>query len=353
MMNVGTRTYAELHLHLGGAVLPRILYSYIQKSKENRVYPERVELATRYLRQFPTYEKWERRLSRPSATLTQYLEKHKLVEPLQTIDSIGYMVNRLLRGCYVFENMAYLELRYNPYFRIPKSVPITEVRTRMAEIVSTVNAAANATFREFPIVFAQILCMDSRLPMEINNEIVALAAEMGSEVCAVDIAGPDEAYRENEADLLTCLKLAKEKHALRTTCHLFETQEGCFPSFLPYCDRIGHGIQIPLRFPKLLPQIAQRKQCLEVCPTSYFRTGTMKSYNELKPVFQYCLDLGVDIAICTDNSAFHGVRLPTEFERLLTNKVIDFQQMEACREAAFKHAFRWPGVVERRRDVLV
>jgi adenosine deaminase len=127
------------------------------------------------------------------------------------------------------------------------------------------------------------------------------------------------------------------------TGHAFENQEGCFPKVLDYLDRIGHGIQIPLRSPKLLTKVAQRGQCLEVCPTSYFRTGTIKSYAELAPVFNHCFDMGIDIAVCTDNSALHGVRLPLEFERLLTHGIIDFKKMEACRAAAFRHAFRWPG----------
>ena len=349
MAVLGPRQYAELHLHLGGAVLPRILYSYIQKTKADRIHPERAELSSAYLKKYSTYEKWERRMTRSSDTLSKYLETHKLVEPLQTIDSVGYMVNRLLRGCYVFENMAYLELRYNPYFRIPRGTPASEIRSRMGEIVETIAAAAAATHKEFPIVLTQILCMDSRLPKEVNREIVELAAEMKDHVCAVDLAGPDEAYRDNHDDLLANIRYAKEQKELNVTVHCFETPDGLYPEFLPYCDRIGHGIQIPLRMPKLLPEIARRKQCLEVCPTTYFRPGTIQSYSELKPVFQYCFDLGVDIAICTDNSAFHGVRLPVEFERLLTHKVIDFRQMEACRENAFKHAFRWPGFQSRRR----
>lgn len=349
-MAPGPRLYAELHLHLGGAVLPRILYSFLQRSKANKANAEASELAASYLRRYPTFEKFERRLTRPSDTLSKYLEAHKIVEPLQTMDSIAYFVNRLLRGCYVFENLAYLELRYNPYFRIARNTPESEIRSHMAEIVYTVSAAAAAAHREFPIVLTQILCMDSRLPDSINREIVEVACEMSKEVCAVDLAGPDEAYRENEQGLIGLLKLAKER-GLKTTAHLYETVDGCFPDMLDYVDRIGHGIQIPLRSPKLLSRVARRKQCLEVCPTTYFRTGTIKSYSELKPVFQYCFDMGIDIAICTDNSAFHGVRLPLEFERLLTNKVIDFRQMEHCREAAFRHAFRWPGTIDVRKNV--
>ena len=51
---------------------------------------------------------------------------------------------------------------------------------------------------------------------------------------------------------------------------------------------------------------------------------------------------GVDIAICTDNAGLHNVRLPWEYENLLTQDVIDFDQLIRCQDAAFRHAFAWP-----------
>ena len=64
--------------------------------------------------------------------------------------------------------------------------------------------------------------------------------------------------------------------------------------------RIGHGIQIPLRHPQLLRQVAAQGQCLEVCPTTYLKTGTLDEIHALKVVFDRCFEAGVDIAICTD-----------------------------------------------------
>ena len=60
---------------------------------------------------------------------------------------------------------------------------------------------------------------------------------------------------------------------------------------------------------------------------------------QLKLVFDRCFDAGVDIAICTDNAGLHNVRLPFEFENLLTLDIIGFDELEACQEAAFHHAF--------------
>ena len=68
----------------------------------------------------------------------------------------------------------------------------------------------------------------------------------------------------------------------------------------------------------------------------------MDNIEELGLVFDRCFEAGVDIAICTDNAGLHNVRLPFEYENLLTLDVIDFRQLQACQEAAFRHAFAWP-----------
>jgi adenosine deaminase len=129
---------------------------------------------------------------------------------------------------------------------------------------------------------------------------------------------------------------------LKTTGHLYETVDGCYPELLPYLMRIGHGIQIPLKYPELLADVARLGQCLEVCPTTYLKTGTLQDLSQLKLVFDRCFEAGVDIAICTDNAGLHNMRLPFEYENLLTHDIIDFQQLQSCQDAAFRHAFAWP-----------
>ena len=106
--------------------------------------------------------------------------------------------------------------------------------------------------------------------------------------------------------------------------------------------RIGNGIQLPLQYPELLKDVAAQNQCLEVCPTTYLKTGTLESIHQLKVVFDRCFDAGVDIAICTDNAGLHNVRLPFEYENLLTHNIIGFDQLQECQAASFRHAFAWP-----------
>ncbi len=319
--------HAELHRHLGGSVVPRVLWRYFQRSN--------AELTDR----FPDYGEFEDFYTRPRNTLDEYLELHTLVESVQTAEALPYFIYRLMRGAYVFENLAYLELRYTPYLRTPEHLPQTARIDLMAQIVEIVGKASR--LNEYPIVTSQILCMHSRLPYAVNRAIVELAAQQRDYVCAIDVAGGDGHYGERMDEFVELYAYARSL-GLNTTGHLYETPEGCHPQLLPYLMRIGHGIQIPLRHPELLPQLAERQQCLEVCPTTYLKTGTLTDLHELKVVFDRCFDAGVDIAICTDNAGLHNVRLPFEYETLLTHDIIDFEQLQACQEAAFRHAFAWP-----------
>lgn len=319
--------YAELHRHLGGSVVPRILWRYFQRKNP--------DLAV----QFPEYPEFEEFYTRPRNTLDEYLELHTLVESVQTAETLPYFIYRLIRGAYIFENLAYLELRYTPYLRTSEHLSQSERIDQMTQIVEIVGEASRVN--EYPIVTSQILCMHSRLPYEVNRAIVDLAAANQEYVCAVDLAGGDTHVGERLGEFVGLYKYARSL-GLKTTGHLYETPDGCYPELLPYLMRIGHGIQIPLKHPELLSEVAKQQQCLEVCPTTYLKTGTLDDMRQLKLVFDRCFDAGVDIAICTDNAGLHNVRLPFEYENLLTQDIIDFEQLQACQDAAFEHAFAWP-----------
>jgi adenosine deaminase len=288
---------------------------------------------------FPIYPEFEEFYTRPRETLDEYLELHTLVEGVQTAEALPYFIYRLMRGAYIFENLAYLELRYTPYLRTPSALSQSDRIDAMRAIVEIVGKASR--LNEYPIVTSQILCMHSRLPYEVNRAIVDLAAQSREYVCAIDVAGGDNHYGERLEEFVELFAYARSL-GLNTTGHLYETRDGCYADLLPYLMRIGHGIQIPLHYPHLLPQVAEAGQCLEVCPTTYLKTGTLTAIDQLKRVFDRCFDAGVDIAICTDNAGLHDVRLPFEYENLLTHDIIGFQELQACQDAAFRHAFAWP-----------
>lgn len=326
-----TGIFAELHLHLGGAIVPHILYVRLQRDR----HP--------LLNRFPTPERFEKFFARKRRNLREYLKMHELVETIQqpADPTLYYFVTRLVRGAYLFENLGYMELRHTPYLRTDRHLPQARRIDQMRAVVEVVAAAATAQ-KQYPLEGSQILCMHSLLPYEVNKAIVDLAADMRRNVCGVDLAGPDAAYRPRLPEFVRLFKYARSR-GLKTTAHVFETADGTYPELLPYLDRIGHGIQIPLRHPHLLKSVARRGQCLEVCPTTYLRTGTLRDYGELRDVFVRCRDAGVPIALCTDNGGLHGVRLPFEYENLMVHDVIGFEQMRECQANSFKYAFAWRG----------
>jgi adenosine deaminase len=319
--------HAELHRHLGGSVVPRVLWRYFQRYDPT--------LANR----FPDYPPFADFYTRERNSLDEYLELHTLVESVQTAQTLPYFIYRLIRGAYIFENLAYLELRYTPYYRTSAELSQSDRIAQMRDIVKIVGKATQVS--EYPIVTSQILCMHSRLPYAVNKAIIDLAADHPEQVCGIDLAGGDSHYAARLEEFVGLYQYARDL-GLKTTGHLYETPDGCYPDLLPYLLRIGHGIQIPLKYPELLGEIAARGQCLEVCPTTYLKTGTLEDIKQLKTVFERCFAAGVDIAICTDNAGLHDMRLPFEYENLLTQDIIDFQQLQKCQEASFRHAFAWP-----------
>ncbi|MDX2239544.1 MAG: adenosine deaminase [Leptolyngbyaceae cyanobacterium bins.302] len=319
--------YAELHRHLGGSVVPRVLWRYLQRNESNLI------------QRFADYAEFEDFYTRPRNTLDEYLELHTLVESVQTAEALPYFVYRLVRGAYIFENLAYLELRYTPYLRTPEHLTQAQRIEAMHEIVEIVGKASQ--IQDYPIVTSQILCMHSKLPYEVNRAIVELAAQRREYVCAIDVAGGDNHYGARLEEFVELYAYARSL-GLNTTGHLYETRDGCHAELLPYLMRIGHGIQIPIHYPHLLKEVADRGQCLEICPTTYLKTGTLDELSQLKLVFDRCFEAGVDIAICTDNAGLHNVRLPFEYENLLTYDIIGFEALQACQDAAFRHAFAWP-----------
>ncbi|HEY9677890.1 MAG TPA: hypothetical protein V6C76_07760 [Drouetiella sp.] len=322
--------YADLHRHLGGALHPRIIYKFLQR-KDHQC-----------LNYFPDYEGFYNWFTRPCRSLEEFVKIHTLVEELQSLEHLPYFCLRLCRGAYTFENLQYLELRYNPYFRTDHSLSEEKRIGQMNEIVSVITA--NVRPADYPIVVKQILCLDRRLPLRLNEAILKVAQDNIGPVVGVDLAGPEI---NNDLWEEWVQLMAKARAAgLKTTSHLGETGiENVHPQYFTVLDRIGHGIHIPIVRPDMLPELARRSITLEVCPTSYRQTGVLSNFSELRTVFTRCKEAGVAIAVCTDNPGRNPspCTLPGEYERLIDHDVIDFSELKSLQNEAFRSAFGFVG----------
>jgi adenosine deaminase len=110
--------YADLHRHVGGAVHPKVLYGYLAtRGPDAGATPTEREVIRGLLGRFPTYTALKEHFATRRPTLDDYLELHKLVEPLQTPATMGYFLYRIVRGARIFEQTSLLELRFTPYLR--------------------------------------------------------------------------------------------------------------------------------------------------------------------------------------------------------------------------------------------
>ena len=335
------KPYAELHLHFGGSISPRMIWHKVTLDDNSK------ELSD----QFEDFYAFQNFFDQKRINLDDYLKMHKLVEPLQTLDRLEYFIHRLMKGAYEFENLSYIEIRHCPYGRTDKTKNekerISEMRVIVLKMDEYINKYSGFGEGQYPIIIRQILCMHSQLPTytpNVNSAILDLAIEMNELgiVHGIDIAGGEKNYSIRYDEILNNFKRAKDQK-LRTTAHIFETEDtpDRMLELIQYLDRIGHGIQIPLKYPSYLKYLKERKICLEVCPTTYFKCGTFKDYSDknFKRIFTACETAEVDLVIGTDNSGMHNVRLQTEFENLLLHEIIKYEQLNSFRQNAFEHAF--------------
>jgi len=318
--------YADLHRHLGGAIHPRIIYKFLQKQDHQ------------ILNYFPDYEGFYNWFTRPCRSLEEFVKIHTLVEELQSLEHLPYFCLRLCRGAYTFENLQYMELRYNPYFRTDHHLSVSKRIEQMKLILEVITE--NLCLADYPIIIKQILCLDRRLPEHINEAILKVAADNIGQVVGIDLAGPE--IEPEKWEVWVKLMSKARSHGLKTTAHLGETGiDNVHQQFFAVLDRIGHGIHIPLLKPELLDDLSRRQITLEVCPTSYRQTGVLKELSELRTVFSRCREFGVPIAVCTDNPGRNPApcTLPGEYERLIDNDVIDFSELKKIQNESFRAAF--------------
>ncbi|MBK6428705.1 MAG: adenosine deaminase [Blastocatellia bacterium] len=330
--------FADLHRHLGGAVHPKVLFGYLQSDGPDAgVTPPERETIRQLLERFPTYPDLKRHFATRQPTLVDYLELHKLVEPLQTPGAMGYFIYRIIRGARIFEQTSLLELRFSPYLRTDPNLDVADRMLAMEAVLEAIAAATKVP--AYAVDVRLLLCLHTALPDEINDATLDLALRRRDLVRGIDVAGPERPLGERLDHFLGIYRRAADAY-LPATAHLGESSpEFIHPEFFPYLRRIGHGVQIALHRPELLSELRERGICIELCPSTYVQTGTFADLGPVREVTKRLDDAGVDYCLGTDNPAFNGRYLQAEHEIALDNDLIDFRGLVRCQRNAFKHAF--------------
>jgi adenosine deaminase len=330
--------FADLHRHLGGAVHPKVLYGYlVQEGPDGGATGRERDTIRRLLERYPTYPDLRHHFATRMPTLVDYLDLHKLVEPLQTPSALGYFLYRIVRGARIFEQTSLLELRFSPYLRTD---PALETSARIAAMEDVLEAIAAASqVADYAVDVRIVLCLHTILSDEINSATLDLALKRRDIVRGIDVAGPEQPLGQRLDAFLALYRRAAEAF-MPATAHLGETSpDYIHPELFPFLRRIGHGVQIPLHRPEMLADLRRRGICFELCPSTYVQTGTFSSLEPVKAVTSRLDAEGIDYCLCTDNPAFNGRYLQAEHEAALDNDLIDFSGLVRCQRNAFKHAF--------------
>src|SRR6185369_18071512 len=195
-----------------------------------------------------------------------------------------------------------------------------EPEARVAAMDAVLEAIAAASkVPAYAVDVRFVLCLHTMLTDEVNRATLELALRRRDIVRGIDVAGPEQPLGERLDFFLSLYRAASEAY-LPATAHLGETSpEHIHPELFPYLRRIGHGVQIPLHRPELLPELRERGICFELCPSTYLQTGTFTTLEPVREVTRRLDAADVDYCLCTDNPAFNGRYLQGEHEVALDN----------------------------------
>ncbi|MCA9557979.1 MAG: adenosine deaminase family protein [Myxococcales bacterium] len=196
------------------------------------------------------------------------------------------------------EGVEHLEIRFAPQLH------------RGAKIEAIVDAALEGVDGRASL----ILCGLYGEPPALLERLVEVATPRPG-VVGLDLAGgPTPTQSWSLEDYAPAFTRARDRGLGRTV----HAGEGRPPAEIRvavealHAQRIGHGTSL-LDDPAVLDLVLRRGVTIEACPTSNLHTGVI-ARADAHPLPRW-LDLGVRVALCTDNTLLSAVDLPTERAR--------------------------------------
>lgn len=318
---------AELHVHIGAAIEPSILYS-MAHSQGIRLpvsgYWSFVELVTADPRRVTTHD--------------GYLALFHWTELIQSSPSaMATCVESVIGGGFRHANIDLVELRFCPAKRN---------RGRELDLDHIILAALHGMQRallEYPEVRAGlILSADRTLLPEVNIAIVRKAIryrDMG--IVGVDLAGPNAVAFGGVRALERVFAEARDA-GLGLTFHTGETPDSddeiaeVLERIHP--DRIGHGVRAAWS-PAILERIQRDGVVLELCPTSNLRTHALAGLDDLRFVIEQLDRFEIAYTLNTDGPEFLVTDLPAERALMRNAGILDDDGLDRCDRIARQASF--------------
>jgi adenosine deaminase len=287
------RELIDLHIHVGGAVAPHVLWSLAHSEGfklPTKNYFEFVEMIT----------------ARPDnvRNLDDYLRiMHTWTEKIQSSPmaierSVYEVIGKEYRGSRVTQ----IELRFNPMKRNLDST------LDLDHIIHAALRGMDRAVLEYGVKAGLIFCLAREFDHRLNSIILEKAIKYRLRgVVGIDLAGTETRAIELDGTQVAAYEdlFARARAAgLKTTVHTGETVGTGAEGVIAVVDRlrphrIGHGIRAAYD-ESAMRLLKEQDVVLELCPTSNLQTRAVSGVEELRHIVQTFLDRGVKVTLNTD-----------------------------------------------------
>ncbi|HJZ85860.1 MAG TPA: adenosine deaminase [Polyangia bacterium] len=322
---------ADLHIHVGGAVAPHILWSIAHEHGFKlpvKTYWEFRELVTAH----PTRVK----------SLDDYLHiLHQWTEKIQSSPhAIERSVYEIIGKEYRASRVSLIELRFNPMKRNLGG------ERDLDHIIHAALRGLDRACLEYGVRAGLIFCLAREFPLEHNEILLKKAIRYrGRGVVGIDLAGPEKHTLElgEEVMLYRELFARARKAGLGTTIHTGETAHTAASGVLAVLeklepDRIGHGVAAA-ESPEAMAKLAERGCVLEICPSSNLRTRAVRDVAHLCEVLRNFGEAGVRFTVNTDGPYLLATHMRQEIELLMQAGALNESQVLECITTAQRASF--------------
>ena len=322
---------ADLHIHVGAAVAPHILWSI--------AHDQGFKL--------PVQTYWEFRdlvTARPDtvSSLNDYLAiLHEWTEKIQSSPAaLERSVYEIIGKEFRSSNVSLIELRFNPMKRN------LDGERDLDHIIHAALRGMDRACLEYGVRAGLIFCLAREFPLPLNEIILKKAVKYRARgVVGIDLAGPEMHTLELGADVEGYRDLFARARAagLGTTVHTGETTYTAAPGVLAVLQklqpsRIGHGIAAASSV-EVTRKLAEAGTVLEICPSSNLRTHAVPDLQALGGALRTFEDAGVRYTINTDGPYLLNTHLRLEYQLLLDAGILTEPQAERANAVARAASF--------------
>jgi adenosine deaminase len=300
----------ELHVHIGSAVDPPILWEI--------AHEQGIKLPTK------NYWDFEKLITVSDTTdYDKYLELFYWTELIQSSpEAIKESVYSIASGAYRKNNITTLEIRFNPMKRNRGG------ERDLDHIILAAIHGMEKAMLAYPIKVGLIFCLDRGFTPSLNEIMAKKAIKYAKRgVVGIDLAGGIN----KDFDMKTLIPLVNDckEFGLGVTIHTGEATgadevKSVIDLLSP--DRIGHGVR-SVEDENVLEQIADKGIILEVCPTSNLHTGVVKNLEEFKNIFSKLKTFQVPFTINTDGPEMLKTNLLAEYRLMLDNNILTTEEL--------------------------